>query len=610
MSSIWGRVNLQQIPLTAEDIEPMETALNHWGPDCKGYIVQGSAGMGRLTLYNTISSKHERLPAYKEELLLTANARIDNRDEICALLNIKNDEQEYPDGDLIIGLYRKYDKACVQYLVGDFAFAIWDEQQQHLFCARDHMGVKPFFYTLNANYVAFASEKKGLLHIPGFDKSINRDYLYNYILGSFSQPPGSTLYEKIKRLPAAHTLVLATGTGNVELTRYWEPDAGTEVVYNDDTEYFEGLKHHFDEAVKCRLRSEYKVGSELSGGLDSSGIAGAAHSFIGDGLTTFSNILPGDVTDEKMLRQSERKYIEAVTEYHKIRNKVFITEDMWDTALEEADFLLEVNDGLEMWNPTWQLGMKQAAKESDVRTILSGFPGDQMVTESGKLKYLYYLETGKYLQYWKSAKNRSDMMQRVMPFLPYNLAYGLHIAKNILTTDKKLRIAEGLVYIPMKYRVYRDDYEWKNRYCNETFRSLKHRQKARLSKPNIELRMEAETRQGIYFRTEPRFPMADTRLIQYYLSLPGHIKFGGDMNRYAFRMAVKDYLPEAVFTRTDKIGNMAPFLFNETKSLEKLKITEEIFERIKNKKNLPVKFKSEGTIKPFNISLLRWLELL
>ncbi len=610
MSSIYGRINLSGQPLPKNDLILMEAALDHWTPDLKNIIINENAGMGHLMLYNTLASKSEQLPLKNEQYLLTSDARIDNRDEICRLLNIQNDEQQYPDSYLILLLYKKHHSNCIKYMIGDFAFAIWDELKQELFCARDHLGVKPFFYSVSSNFFVFASEKKGLLGIPTIDKTIDTDYLYRYAIGSFTIPPDTTLYKQIRRLPAAHSITVSANTQSVSLSKYWEPDAEKKQPQASEQEYIEGLKHHFEQAVKCRLRSDYEIGAELSGGLDSSGIVGVAHNLIGDKLVTFSNTLATSATDPKLLKTSERKHIEEVTNYFNIKNKVFITEDIWDNRLEETDFLLQLNDGLEMWNPTWQLGMKKAALQKGVRTMLSGFPGDQMVTDRGNQKHLYYLESNQYFNYWKSTKNYNDLVERLMPFIPHNIAYAIHKARNLFLKNKGLEVATDLFKIPIKYKLNREDTEWHKKAFQTRYNSIAHYQKARLLKPMVQLRMEAETRQGIYYKTEPRFPMADIRLIEYYLSLPSHVKFMGTMNRYIYRKAVKDYLPEKIFKRTDKIGNMAPFLYNDAMSKEKIDAMKGILNRIKHKKNLPLTLKNAPNLKSSNINLLRWLELL
>jgi asparagine synthase (glutamine-hydrolysing) len=197
MSAIYGKYNFFNGAVTSEELCVMESKLNHWNGDNAGQWHHKAIGMGHLMLYNTPELLHEKLPLYKSEsgLCITADARIDNREEIYAALDLC--DADMADSTLILLLYEKYGEACVQHLIGDFVFAIWDETEQKLFCARDHMGVKPFFYYHDEHFFAFASEIKGLLYLPGIDKSINKQFLYNQM----SQPSVSKLI-----LPCIKTL--------------------------------------------------------------------------------------------------------------------------------------------------------------------------------------------------------------------------------------------------------------------------------------------------------------------------------------------------------------------------------------------------------------------
>ena len=184
----------------------MEGALNHWNADITGKWTNEAVGFGHLMLYNTPESLNEKLPFNKTDssLTITADARIDNREELYTLLNLTAEEQQLPDSTLIVLLYEKYGEDCVKHLIGDFAFAIWDDRTQKLFCVRDHMGVKPFFYYRDDNYFAFASELKGLLALPDIDKSINEQFLYNRMFHNSDQLDDTTLYQHIHRLAPAH----------------------------------------------------------------------------------------------------------------------------------------------------------------------------------------------------------------------------------------------------------------------------------------------------------------------------------------------------------------------------------------------------------------------
>jgi len=564
MSSIFGKCHLDKKPVISSDLGLMRDELNHWNADDANVWINGAIGFGHLMLYNMPESLNEKLPLHNAlyGLSITADARIDNREELYPLMQIiTTDEKNIPDSSLILSLYKKYGADCVKYLIGDFAFAIWDEGEQLLFCARDHMGVKPFFYYSDGHFFAFASEKKGLLCLPGVDKIIDKPFFYNQVLTPVIQAADTTLYKNIRRLPPAHSLTFYPLKNKLLLHQYWTLDADKEIKLSRKEDYYEGLLRHFEEAVKCRLRSHYPIGAELSGGLDSSAITGAANYFLKyekKHLMTFSNAS----LDGKLVFapgwEDERKYIDAVNEFNNIEAPVLVTEDIWHSVEGEIDFSLKMNDGLEMWSPTWIMPIKKSATQRNVRTTLSGFPGDEMVSYRGQFYFLDYLDKKQYAKYFSAKSERR--FNKLKPFLSAGVEFEMHKLKNILVlNNKEAKNIADFFSIPAKYKYAKGDVVWEDINYRERFRSYRHFQKYRLLKPQIALRMEAETRFGLCFKTEPRFPMADIRLTQFYLSMPNDLKYGGTLSRNAYRAALKKYLPEVVLQRDNKLSNIMPF---------------------------------------------------
>jgi len=630
MSAIFGRININKEIVQERDLVPMEIVLNHWNADDSGLWHNHHTGLGHLMLYNTPESLHEKLPYYNPEskLSITADARIDNRDELFARLNIPRvSRKTIPDSSLILKAYEQYAEHCVKYLIGDFAFAIWDENRQQLFCARDHLGVKPFFYYSDTRLFVFASEKKGILTLPVIDKTINKQFFYNQLLSRPEQSTDTTLYQQIKRLPPAHSLIISATGKPLILKQYWTLDTETEIILPSKEAYYEQLLHHFNEAVKCRTRSNFPVGVELSGGMDSSAITGAANHFLKENnkrLFTLSNTLPDGVFDENINKFDERKYIDAVTAYNQIKDPIYITEPAFKDHVEEMDFSIFVNDGMERWNPLWQLPIKKAALQYDIRTLLSGFPGDELVTYRGKYYFLDYRDKNQYLKYFL-AKKKDPGLNKLEPLLPYPLKYSLHRLKILFKRyGSAMNEALEIYHIPNKYkRNYRENV-WQDVNYKEQFKSYRHTQKYRLLKPQVNQRLESETRYGLHFRTEPRFPMADIRLAQFYLSMPNYLKYDGELARTTYRQAVKQYLPPIIMERDSKFGSVAPFLmlnkYNWNQYIDLLQRTDHPL--LKNKDAILEKAKHASEIKKDDQSalhkvksnnipsmeLLRWLE--
>jgi asparagine synthase (glutamine-hydrolysing) len=630
MSSIFGQLNFDKKPIKEEELMAVQRVLDHGQADRKGIWISNNIGFGHLMMFNTPESLTEKQPSYKDGsgLSITADARIDNRDELFSKLDIKAEKQFVSDSDLILLTYEKYGQDCVQHLIGDFAFAIWSESEKRLFCARDHLGVKPFFYYHNVRFFAFATEKKGILILPGIDKTVDKQFFFNALIKPGEQAADTTLYQYIKRLPPAHTLTINVAGGDFKLHRYWTLDPYTEIRFAKRDDYYEGLLSHFDEAVKCRTRSHFGVGSQLSGGIDSSAITGVASRVMranGKELFTLSNTLADDVTDVEIIKTDERRYIDEVNKFNNIKTPIYVTKHAFENMLEELDFSLSVNDGFERWDPVWLISLKQSAMQHGIRALLSGFPGDELVTYRGKFHFMDYLDQRRYLTYIRT-KRKFSGLSKIEPLMPFWLRYGIRNIKTSLNLNNQdIASAQKMFDIPKSYIQHRTDCIWDDHHFREQLKSYRHLQRYRLLKPQVTQRMESETRYGLYFKNEPRFPMADIRLAQYYLSIPNDLKYEGQLARTAFRKAMKNDLPALILERDSKEGSVAPFLsllkadYNAIRDIiehvghEKLVDKQEILRRAEisqqlgkgiKEKHRDVRIKSKMP----SIKILRWLE--
>jgi len=169
MSAIAGIHFSDERPVNHGDLSRMLDTMRHRGPDRLGLWFDGPAGLGHCLLWTTPESLNEFLPTWNSssQLAITADARIDNRDELLASLEIPRDiSRETPDSKLILLAYERWSERCLERLLGDFVFAIWDRPKRTLFCARDHFGVKPFYYHHSNDGFFFASVSYTHLTLP------------------------------------------------------------------------------------------------------------------------------------------------------------------------------------------------------------------------------------------------------------------------------------------------------------------------------------------------------------------------------------------------------------------------------------------------------------
>lgn len=273
MSAIAGIYYLDGQPVDPADLGRMLETLAHRGSDRVGVWSEGHIGFGHRMLWTTPESLQEQLPLVNQtgDLAIAADARIDNRDELIAALGLMDrPSDKITDSQLILAAYEKWGDRCPEKLLGDFAFAIWDGRSQRLFCARAPMGVKPFYYYRSSRLFVFASEIKALLCLVEVPRLLN-ELKVAYHLALLFEDQAITFYQNIWRLLAAHSITI--GCEETQIRRYWSSDPTREVRLHSDQEYAEAFREIFTEAVRCRLRSAFPVGSTLSGGLDSSSIA-------------------------------------------------------------------------------------------------------------------------------------------------------------------------------------------------------------------------------------------------------------------------------------------------------------------------------------------------
>ena len=301
MSGIFGLFQLHNAPLAVQDLHAMHEAMAHWGPDGTASWYDEHAGLGHCRLFNTPEAVHERLPHVTADcrLVITAEARLDNRDELCDLFGISHaDCASMPDGELIRCAYERWGEACPDHLLGDWSFAVWHPRERRLFLARDHHGNTALYYLHDGRRFAFASDRKALLALPDVPRRLNELYLAQVLVAWSAYHRPDTIYLDIHRLPPAHTMTVTPD--GVRVWRYWRLEDTPDLRLPTDEAYVEAFLDIFRQAVRCRLRSYRPVGVTLSGGLDSGSVTALAARLLaqeGKTLTAFTSVPLYDVTD-------------------------------------------------------------------------------------------------------------------------------------------------------------------------------------------------------------------------------------------------------------------------------------------------------------------------
>lgn len=270
------------------DGEPIDRALlqslTHFlayvGPDAQQTWAEGPIGFGHTLLRTTCESASECQPANLEQRFwITADVRLDCRAELEGKLKsaCQRLRTAAPDSELILAAYAAWGEACVQELRGDFAFAIWDASKRSLFCARDHFGIKPFYYADLGNLFLFSNTFSCLQRHPAVSDRLNDLAIADFLLFDTNQDAGTTAFADIRRLPAAHSL--RCERGDVSIHRYWTLSVTEPVRFRRESEYIEQFHTLLGQAVADRLRTK-SAGILMSGGLDSTTVAATARQIL------------------------------------------------------------------------------------------------------------------------------------------------------------------------------------------------------------------------------------------------------------------------------------------------------------------------------------------
>lgn len=282
MSGIVGIVNLNGAPVDRALLERMTSFIAYRGPDAQQVWCEDNLGFGHTMLRTTFEAATERQPlSFDGQVWLTADARIDDRDELIRKLKASGRELKSPnDAELILHAYHVWGESCVNHLLGDFAFAIWDGPLRKLFCGRDHFGVKPFDYARIGDCLIFSNTLNCIRQHPAVSNELNEQAIGDFLLSGGNLEISTTAFADISRLPAAHVLTCQDGV--VQTRCYWELAADNETRYRRASDYVERFKELLHQAVADRLRAR-NVGVLMSGGLDSTTVAAAARELASNG---------------------------------------------------------------------------------------------------------------------------------------------------------------------------------------------------------------------------------------------------------------------------------------------------------------------------------------
>ncbi|WP_274650400.1 asparagine synthase-related protein [Paenibacillus humicola] len=398
MSVIAGILCHSEETVPAEDRIRLMNALQHYPADDERDWQGGPVFLGGRAQWITPESVHEQVPLYDENrgLAVAADAILDNRDELFERLGIEyNRRDRMTDSELIRSAYEKWGQEAPAYLIGDFAFVIWDERRRLLFGARDLLGNRTLYYRSDARRFAFCTAVNPLLELPGVKKALNEEWLAEFLAIPVildTADVRSTVYRGIEQLPPAHAF--AAADGKLTLRQYGSLTVPADKLrLKSNGEYEEAFRHVFREAVTSRLRTHRQVSASLSGGLDSGAVAAFAADPLrqqGKRLYAYSYIPAPGFTDwtSRRMAADESPYIDAVVRHIGNMEQSSLAFPGKD-SFGEIDDLLGVMEAPYKFfeNSFWIKGILEKAREDGAAVLLTGARGNFSISWGPAMDY-------------------------------------------------------------------------------------------------------------------------------------------------------------------------------------------------------------------------------
>lgn len=566
MCGIAGIISLDNAVASdlGERVASMNAIQEHRGPDGQGIWLHESRKLGfghrRLSIIDIEGGRQPMLDMGKN--CITYNGEIYN------YVELRNQLKASPfvsksDTEVILHAYRKWGPECLQRFRGMFAFALWDEQKDTLFCARDRFGIKPFYYAVVNNVFYFASETKALLpFMPSV--ATDKEGLQDYLTFQFCLE-GKTLFEGIRELQPGHFLTIKNGTISVQ--RYWE--VFYDLDFNHTEKYFcENLRHLLEESVQLHVRSDVEVGAYVSGGLDSSTIAVLASQHLSAQETmgfTGKFAAYGPEFDES-------QHARTVSQEHGI--------DLREIDITATDFIENIRrviyhlDYPVAGPGSFNQFMVSKLASAHRKVVLGGQGGDEIFGGYARYLIAYFeqcikgaidgtIDNRNFVVTYESIIPNLVALKNYKPMLAHLWKEGLfdemdsryfRLINRAPTLGDEIKWNDLGEYSPFATfsRVFNSD----NVRGSSYFDLMSHFD----FKTLLPALLQVEDRMSMAHGLESRVPLLDHPLVELSATIPSNIKFENGAMKHIFKRVIEPYLPQQLLDRKDKMGFPIPLI--------------------------------------------------
>ncbi|MEI6264166.1 MAG: asparagine synthase (glutamine-hydrolyzing) [Sphingobacteriia bacterium] len=541
MCGIAGVVSLNNTKQNIVSINSMIDIIKHRGPDGEGVWSNEEStiifGHRRLSIID-LSNKAAQ-PMIIGKYVITYNGEVYNFREL------KNQLKEYgitfyseSDTEVILNAYIHWGEKCVDHFNGMWSFVIYDPILNKIFCSRDRFGIKPFYYTILDKQFYFASEIKAFTVLNNWESKLNKNRAYDFLYNGFIDHTNETLFEKVNVLRGGFNLVIDIQTNDITTYKYYtlNPNSNIHSNYNKK-ELIKQYREIFDSSVNLALRSDVKVGSALSGGVDSSCLVGSINNQFNKSNNIDNQECVAACFEDKSIDES--MFVDSVAE--KLNLKVY-------KVFPDFEFFKESFERL-IWHqeepfPTMSIFAQYCvfdeASKNNLTVMLDGQGADEVLAGYDSFYKPYFISIFK-----------KNPLLGLKSLLNYFKIHSRYPVANIL---KKLSIKKSKISTFIK----KDFFDLKNRYKRTSDSTLFQTTLNHLQEYGLHSLLRYEDKNSMAFSIESRVPFLDYRLVEFGFNLPENLKINNGVRKYILRESCKDLLPKDIYHRYDKYGFLTP----------------------------------------------------
>ena len=546
-------------------LERMMKTIVHRGPDDSGTAHIDDISLGHLRL-SIIDLQYGKQPmtSHNDRYTVIFNGEIYNYIELRQRLGAAGHPMKtHSDTEVLLYMYIEFGKEMLNRLNGMFAFVIYDNVEKEMFIARDHFGIKPFYYFSNENSFIFGSEVKAILEHPNVSAKVNEKALHEYL--TFQMVLNSdTLFKGIHKLEPATYMVLKEGR-IIEKKTYWQPDYTIDDTNSEDR-YTDELLVLLESSLSLQIRSDVPIGTHLSGGLDSSIVSTlASKNYFGDIKTFSGSFRESEIYDET-------RYARIVSDsIHSEHFEIYPTAKDFTDSFEKLVWHMDEPAAGPGLFPQYMVS-KLAAEQ--VKVVLGGQGGDEIF--GGYARYaVAYLEQcikgaifetqeeGEYVVTLSSIIPNMPVMREYLPMMKSQFSSGMFDAMDkryFRLINRSLNLHQ---LYDSEFLTQRSEDEIFEKFASifnypETpsyFNKMTHYDMKTL----LPALLHVEDRVSMAVSLESRVPLLDKRIIELSAKMPPTMKFAGGKTKAILLEAVKNILPKEIVNRKDKMGFPTPF---------------------------------------------------